>query len=104
MNTIYKVILCCLLVASTELTIAYAAEPEVQAGDDYKISTTKVPFQGKEVYLIKCNNGSFDDCNYNWQSLCLNGSAYNPDSNGNADESNHSAPSSFNNGRLFICK
>lgn len=104
MNVIYKVSLLCVLLTFIEISTVNAAEPEVQAGDDYKILTTKIPFQGKEVYLIKCNNGSFNDCNYNWQSLCLKGSAYNPDSNGNADESDQSAPSSFNGGRLFVCK
>ncbi len=104
MIKIYQLALAFLLVAFTEITIANAAEPEVQSGDDYKIFTTTIPFQGKEVYVIKCNNGSYGDCNYNWQSLCLKGSAYNPDREGNADESDHSAPSSFNRGRLFVCK
>lgn len=104
MNAIYKVSLLCVFLAFIEINTVNAAEPEVQSGDEYKIFTTTIPFQGKEVYVIKCNNGSYDDCNYNWQSLCLKGSAYNPDRDGNADESDHSAPSSFNRGRLFVCK
>ncbi len=104
MSAIYKVSLMCIFLTFIEINTVNAVEPEVQLGDEYKIFTTTIPFQGKEVYVIKCNNGSFDDCNYNWQSLCLKGSAYNPDREGNADESDHSAPSSFNMGRLFVCK